>query len=144
MLQYFIPHWGHSVIKLLFISQHSLCGTTKFGLPVNLRTFSSAVSSGLRQWSHAKYPNSEFHRNWQQTTGLSSSITSPSLNARLENSPFPCKANTQINNPFGDHLRRTSWWIMEIMEIVQMRTYNRKCASPSRRSLLWWRSLYPP
>lgn len=109
MLQYLVPHAGHSVARFLFVSQHSLFGSIIFGSPISLWAFSSAVSNGLRQWSQAKYPYSEFHENWQHTRGFSSNMTSPSLNVRLETNPLPCETRRANKYSMSVHYQ----WLIE-------------------------------
>lgn len=72
------------------ISQHlEAWGSSKLAFPDNLRAICSAVSRDFKQPPQAVYLYIEFHKNWLQTNGFSSKITSPSLKSLLAKSPFP-------------------------------------------------------
>ena len=91
--------WQRSQLTIFcpkrIISQHlEAYGSSKLTFPVSLRAICSAVSRDFMQPPQAVYLYMAFHKNWLQTNGFSSKITSPSLKFLLAKSPFPFSALT--------------------------------------------------
>lgn len=74
----------------------SLNGRHSWGSLVNRFAFSSAVSRGFMQWSHALYLYSLFHANWQLIRGSSENISAPSGIKQRATRDLPYKNNLVI------------------------------------------------
>lgn len=101
--QYRVGQLGHCACNSLdaLTGQHSAYGN-EIGsgplCPLNRLIFSSAVSNGFMQYSHAKYLQAAFHENWLDTKGSSFKIVSPFLKLTVENNarPYDNSSNAHV------------------------------------------------